>query len=104
MKFDNIKSEICELINGRYELEKYGKFENELLSLKDECLKCIGILRIKRRGIKVDKWKTIVLIDIEATGSNTIKVELKKAISWLAYIKESLLGTESTDLYLFLVI
>lgn len=102
MKFDGIKSKICEMINDCFEFEINPNYENELLSLADEDLKHKEILRIKRLGIKVDSWKTLVLIEIESDDENNIKVELKKAISWLALVKESLLGAESTDLYLFL--
>ena len=90
------------MIDDCFEFENNADFENELLSLADEDLKRKEILRIKRLGIKVDRWKTLVLVEIEADNENDIKVELKKAISWLASVKESLLGTESTDLYLFL--
>ncbi|WP_378956284.1 ABC-three component system middle component 1 [Pelosinus sp. sgz500959] len=102
MKFDRIKSKIRDMINDRFEFEDNAIFESELLSLADENLKNKGILRIKRLGIKVDSWKTLALVEIEADDENDIKVELKKAISWLAAVKEFLLGTESTDLYLFL--
>lgn len=102
MKFDGIKSKICDMINDRYEFENNTDFENELLSLADEDLKCKKILRIKRLGIKIDNWKTLVLVEVEANSETDIKVELKKAISWLVSVKESLLGAESTDLYLFL--
>lgn len=102
MKLDDIKSKICEMIKDRFELENNGAFENELLSLAGEDLHHKEILRIKRQGIKVDNWKTIVIVEIEADDENDIKVELKNAITWLALIKETLLGAENTDLYLFL--
>lgn len=101
MKIDGIKSEICNMIKDRFVFEDNTDFENELFSLADEDLEHKGILRIKRQGIRVDKWKTIVLIEIDA-DNNEIKAQLKKAMSWLAAVKESLLGTESADLYLFL--
>lgn len=102
MKFDRIKSKIRDMINDRFDFDNNVNFENELMSLADENLRHKEILRIKRLGIKVDSWKTIVLVEIEANDEDGIKVELKKAISWLASIKEFLLGAESTDLYLFL--
>ncbi len=102
MKLDNIKSSICEVIEDRFELKKNGEFENELLSLADEDVKHKQILRIKRIGVEIDKWKTLILIEIEAIEEEDIKIELRKAISWLATVKESLLGPENTDLYLFL--
>lgn len=102
MKLENIKSEICERIKGRFELENNVDFVKELMSLADEDLKLKEILRIKRLSVDVDSWKTLVLIEIEADDERDIKVEFKKAISWLVLIKESLLGTENSDLYLFL--
>jgi hypothetical protein len=102
MKFDRIKSKICDMINDRFEFENNANFENELLSLADENLKYKEILRIKRLGRDVNSWKTLVLAEIEADEENNIKIELKKAISWLASVKEVLLGNENTDLYLFL--
>lgn len=102
MKFDRIKSKVREMINDRFDFENNADFENELLSLADEKLKYKEILRIKRRSIKVDSWKTLVFVEIEASNENDLKVELKNAISWIATVKESLLGAESTDLYLFL--
>lgn len=102
MKFNKIKSIICEMINNRYEVDNNTDFEKELLSLAHEELKYKQIIRLKRLGIEVDSWKTIVIVEIEADDEISIKVELKKAISWLATVKESLLGVESTDLYLFL--
>jgi len=102
MKLDGMKSKIYELIKDRFELKNNGDFENELLSLAGQDPQYKEILRIKRQGIKVDNWKTIVLVEIEADDENDIKVELKNAINWLALIKETLLGAENTDLYLFL--
>lgn len=102
MKLDNIKSIIVEMVEGRFEIEQNHQFKDELLILADEDLKHKDILRIKRCGIPVDKWKTLVLIEIEANEESDIKVEFKKAITWIALLKESLLGTENSDLYLFL--
>lgn len=102
MKLDNIKSIIGEMIEGRFQLEQNPKFKDELFNLADEDLKYKDILRIKRCGIPVDKWKTLVLIEIEASEESAIKVEFKKAITWISLVKESLLGTENSDLYLFL--
>lgn len=102
MKFNEIKSIICEIINNRYEVDNNDDLKKELLSLAHEDLKYMQIIRIKRLGVKIDSWKTIVIVEIEAEEETSIKVELKKAISWLATVKESLLGGESTDLYLFL--
>ena len=102
MNFNTIKTEISDMIKDRYLFDDNIDFENELLSLSDEGFKHKEILRIKRRSTKVDSWKTLVFIEIEADGENEIKGELKKAISWIASVKESLLGEENTDLYLFL--
>lgn len=102
MKFDGIKTKIYGMIKDYYIVDSNSAFEEELLSLADEGLKHKEILRIKRVGIKVDSWKTLVFVEIDPNCENDIKVKLKKAISWLVSIKESLLGTESTDLYLFL--
>ena len=102
MKFDNIKSIICNIINSRYEIDDSPDLANELLSLADEELKHKEILRLRRLGVKVDTWKTIALVEIESEKEVDIKIELKKAITWIATLKETLLGIESTDLYLFL--
>lgn len=90
------------MLNDRFEFDNNDYLENELLSLADGDMRYNEILRIKRLGIKVDSWKTILLVEIEADDENDIKVELKRTISWLASVKESLLGVENTDLYLFL--
>lgn len=103
MKFDEIKSEIYNMLNDRFEFNNNSVFEKELLSLSDEGIKYKEVIRIKRLGIEVNNWKTLLLIEIEATDEDNRKAELKKAISWLALVKESLLGVENTDLYLFLV-
>lgn len=66
MKLGSIKSNICEMIKDRFMLENNGDFKNQLLSLADEDLKHKEILRIKRLGIQVDSWKTLVIIEIEA--------------------------------------
>ncbi|MCK5580006.1 MAG: hypothetical protein KAJ18_01890 [Candidatus Omnitrophica bacterium] len=102
MNLDNIKSEICTLIKDRFNLEEDNDFKNELLSLADKELTNKEILRIKRVGVEIDNWKTLILVEIEAKDEIYIKSELKKAISWIASVKESLLGAENTDLYLFL--
>ena len=102
VKLDEIKSEIYNIINDRFEFENNVDFESELISLADENLKHKKIFRIKRKGIKVDRWKTLVLVEIETDNENDIKDELKEIISWIASIKESLTGTENTDLYLLL--
>jgi hypothetical protein len=102
MKLDDLKSKIYEMIKDRFELENDGSLKNELLSLVDEDPQYKEIIRIRRLGIQVENWKTLVLIEIEADNEIEIKVELKNAITWLALIKETLLGAENTDLYLFL--
>ena len=102
MKFDGIGTIISNIINDRYVFDDKKGFKEELLSLSDENLKHKEILRIKRLRTKVDRWKTIVFVEIEAESEKEIKVELKKTFRWIASIKENLLGAESTDLYLFL--
>lgn len=102
MKFDSIKDIVCSLISDRYLFDNNVDFENELLSLSSKELKHKEILRIKRLSAKVDSWKTLVFVEIEADGENEIKIKLKKTLSWIASVKDSLLGAESTDLYLYL--
>ena len=102
MKFDGIKARIRDLINARYMFEDNVEFTEELLSLSAENLKYKEILRIKRLSTEIDSWKTLVFIEIAADGESEIKTELKSALSWIAAVKENLLGSESTDLYLFL--
>lgn len=102
MKFDKIKTEIYEMISDYYKFDSNNDFGNELVSYANEDIKHKQILRIKRKGIEVDSWKTIVLVEIEGECEIDIKIELKKTISWIASIKECLLGNEGTDLYLFL--
>ena len=102
MNLKGIKSEIIDIIDGRFELQQNDYIKNELLSLAGEDIKHKEILRIKRRGLLVDSWKTLVLIEIDADGECDTKIELKKSITWLSLVKESLLGNENTDLYLFL--
>lgn len=102
MKFARIKESIYDMIYDRFEFENNPGYENELLGIDDENVKNKGILRLKRKNAEIDKWKTLVLVEIEAKNENEMKQELKKAISWLASVKEILLGTENSDLYLFL--
>jgi len=102
MKFGEIQLIIKDMISERYEINKDTSFENELISIADKDLKHKNILRLKRLGREVDTWKTIVIVEIEADEEASAKIELKKAINWLASVKESLLGTESADLYMFL--
>lgn len=102
MKFDEIQLIISDMISERYEINNNISFENELISIADEDIKHKNILRLKRLGRNVSSWKTIVIVEIEANEETGIKIELKKAINWLASVKESLLGTESADLYMFL--
>lgn len=102
MKFARIKENIYEIIKDRFELQNNPGYENELLEIDDENVKNKGILRIKRKNTAVEKWKTLVLVEIEALNESEMKQDLKKAINWLASVKEILLGTENSDLYLFL--
>lgn len=102
MKFNAIKTRIIDMINDRYIFDDNLVFIEELLSFSDESLKHKEILRIKRLSTEVDSWKTLVFIEIEADSESEIKTELKNAFSWIAAVKENLLGLESTDLYLFL--
>ncbi|MDY6227004.1 MAG: ABC-three component system middle component 1 [Clostridium sp.] len=100
MKFDGIELIIKDMISERYEMSSDSNFENELMNTSDYEFKYKNILRLKRYGTDVDTWKTLVIVEIE--GDDNDKNELKKAINWIALIKESLIGTESADLYMFL--
>ena len=102
MKFDGIKAKICGLIDDRYRFDGNAEFTEDLLSLSAENLKHKEILRIKRLSTEVDRWKTLVFIEIAADSESEIKAELKSALTWIASVKENLLEPESTDLYLFL--
>lgn len=102
MKFERIETKIRDLIDDRYTFDDNVKFIEELLSLSAESLKHKELLRIKRLGTKVDRWKTLVFVEIEADRESEIKNELKSALSWIASVKENLLEPESTDLFLFL--
>jgi len=102
MMLNKIKSELIKFVDGRYEIMSNSDLITDLINLVDENLKNKDIIRLRRNGILVDNWKTIVLIVIEATVENEIKDELKNAISWIANVKESLLNGENSDLYLFL--
>lgn len=100
MKFDGIELIIKDMISERYEMSSDSNFENELMNTSDYEFKYKNVLRLKRYGTDVDTWKTLVIVEIE--GDENDKNELKKAINWIALIKESLIGTESADLYMFL--
>lgn len=102
MKFEKLKSIIMDMANDKFEFENNPAYEEQLLSLAGKNLKHKEIIRIRRRNRNISNWKTIVLIEIVDECNNGIKVELKKAISWLASVKQSLLGVEGADLYLFL--
>ncbi len=102
MKFENIKSNITSITEDRYVINDNGDYENELLSLANIELKNKWIFRIKRVVSTINSWKTLVFIEIEADDDENAKIELKKAVSWIALIKESLIGDENTDLYMFL--
>ena len=102
MKFDDIELKLRDTLNNRFVFKDNSDFEVELLDLADEDLKYKKIIRIKRHRVRVDNYKTIVIVQIEASSETDIKIELKKVIRWVALIKEALLGAESADLYLFL--
>lgn len=102
MKFDGIKIRIHEMIDDRYMFDDNVEITEDLLGLSAENLKHKEILRIKRLGTEVDSWKTLVFIEIAADSKSEIKDEMKSALSWIASVKENLLGLESVDLYLFL--
>ncbi len=102
MKFDGIKIKICDMIDDRYMFDDNVEFIEELLSFSAENLKHKEIIRIKRLSTEVNSWKTLIFIEIAADSESEIKTELKNALSWVAAVKENLLGPESTDLYLFL--
>lgn len=102
MRFDYIITGIIDIISERYTVEEKHDTKAELMGFADENLKYKDVFRIKRKGIDVGSWKTIAIVEIEGTLDKDIKHELKKAISWIANIKENLLGTENTDLYLIL--
>ncbi|EGW41746.1 ABC-three component system middle component 1 [Desulfosporosinus sp. OT] len=103
MKFEGIKDKIRGLITDRYEFDNdQVEFAEELLRFSTENLNHKEIFRIKRSNIEVDTWKTLVFIEIAADSESEIKAELKSALTWIASVKENLLGPESVDLYLFL--
>ncbi|WP_341348227.1 ABC-three component system middle component 1 [Paenibacillus sp. FSL H3-0469] len=102
MKFDKIKSKVENLIKDRYFCDHNVEFIEELISLSADNLKNKDILRIKRLNVKTNNWKTLLFIEIVSHDEDEIKAELKSALSWVAIVKERLLGSENTDLYLFL--
>ncbi len=104
MKIDTIKAEIYTLIKERFIVVEKNEFIEELLDISDKSLYNKVILRIKRQKIDVNRWKSIVLVEIDYEDSQGLKSELKKVISWIAEIRGTLCGSENTDLYLFLVI
>ena len=96
MKFEGIKAKICGLITDRYEFDNDNlKFTEELLSFSAKNLNLKEILRIRRSSMEVDTWKTLVFIEIAADSESEIKAELKSALTWIASVKENLLGPES---------
>lgn len=102
MKFENIKSQINDIIADRYVVDENTDYVNKLKSLAHDDLINKWVFRIKRKEVKINSWKTLVFIEITADDDEKIKFELKEAVNWIALIKESLLGEENTDLYLFL--
>jgi hypothetical protein len=102
VRIENIKSKVIEMSSDRFEIKENGDFVNQLIGHAADDVFHKQILRIRRIGIQVDCWKTLALIEIETDVEKDFKAELKRAISWIASIKESLLGNESSDLYLFL--
>ncbi len=108
MKFDNLKAKIYEIVQNSFEFESDTGYVKELTDLADESIKYKGIIRMKRSGVAIDRWKTIVTVEIdnnnETEGDQDIKVKLKSVFGWIASIKESIIGTENADLYLFLAL
>ncbi|WP_313163920.1 ABC-three component system middle component 1 [Sedimentibacter sp.] len=102
MKFENIRIELRNIIKERYIFEENSELINKLLSLSDDHLTHKDIFRIKRLSTKVDSWKTLIFAEVVSNVESEIKAEFKSVLSWTAHIKESLLGSENTDLYLFL--
>lgn len=104
MKFENIRSQIFNLIADRYVIDDNAHYEEELKNLAQIDLIHKWIFRIKRKGIQSNSWKTLVFIEIETDNEESTRREFKKAVNWIAFIKESLLGEENTDLYMFLAL
>lgn len=102
MKYDEIILSITKIIEGRYELQREDTLKGELLSLAGDEVKHKEILRIRRSGLQADLWKTIVIVEIEGDEQKDIKINLREAMTWVSVIKESLIGSENSDLYLFL--
>lgn len=104
MRIDNIKSKIIEMCSDRFEIKENDDFINHQIILTDDSAVKKQILRIRRIGILEDCWKTVLLIDIDTNIEKDFKDKLKKELNWIASIKESLIGNESSDLYLFLAV
>lgn len=102
MKFNGLRGKVHDFINDRYRFDDNDDFIDELLSFSPENLKHKEILRIKRLNAEVDRWKTLIFVEIADDSESEIKAGLKDALSWVASIKEKLLEPEATDIYLFL--
>jgi len=104
LRIQEIKTKVIEMCSDRFEINDTGDFINKMMTDDVDNVHNKKILRIRRLGIHVDCWKTVVLIEIDTDDDNYLKIELKEAINWIASIKESLIGSENSDLYLFLAL
>lgn len=102
MSFDILESKITDMINDRYMVNENQEEIEEMLNLTEEKFKNKSVLQIKRLNRDINRWKTIVIAEIDSQDQLEINNKLKEVINWVALIKEYLSATESTDLYLFL--
>lgn len=101
MRFDNIKIKISEFIDGKYELNTDDlNLKQPIVDMED--IGSIDFIQIKRSGYMNASWKTLILADLSNIEDKKIKACLREILRLVAFIKESLIGTENVDLYLFL--
>ncbi|PCK05153.1 MAG: hypothetical protein COA42_18630 [Alteromonadaceae bacterium] len=103
MILDDVWAAIADAAGSRFELSVNDESVDDLMSLAGEEAGLGKIMRIKRRERSNASWKTLVFAEAEADNEIILKENIRKVIRWVATIKEFLLRSENTDLYLFLM-
>lgn len=104
MRLKELLNKIQLQVDCKYEIDNNCEYRNNLLELSGDDKESIDLLRIRRISKDDIGWKTIAISELNVIELAEFKKDLKKVISWVASIKQSLAGNESSDLYLFLVI
>lgn len=82
--------------NERFIFNQNREVANHLLNGAPSILVEKDVLQLQRIGIKIDYWKTFLIVVLESSA------EINFALKWAANVKDELLNPESADLYLII--